>query len=509
MVPYRIYFKDVATGAEIAQRIDSSSLAGHSLTIKAKIGNELYEEYRSKYFPQVVSHSIPLDIENAETGVEYTFWYEKAESKKYTVHYVNANDHTHELWPSKEMVSDYAVVTEIHEKIKDWVPDEYQKTRVLSANEDENHLYFYYSIANNEGVWFVGHYTQNVKNPTAYDTFLEKGDVDLQGKEIVATRPPDLNEDGFVFSHAVINDGTNIETVDSLAKAKGKITADGLKIEVFYNRIKYPYKIVCLDKETHTVLRQDIFNTDDKLQPYGKTMMLETIPNIVGYEYQSSGTCTIVKDDKNNITKNIIYVYYTEETVIIDFEVIGPAGCGIVNPERLKVKYGEASTAATAVPSAKYRLEGWYYDVAGINKITTTSELEPSGNMLILKRPDEGWKPRTYYAKFVPRVADLTIKRENAAEDSQVYVYKVENTETGATIYVTVTGNGQVTIKDLLLGNYTVTQQNSWSWRNNDSAQSVVHSNADGTTVTFNGNSSDKWLNGNSTVKTNKWGQSS
>lgn len=507
MVPYKIYFKDVATGDEIAPRVDSSSLAGHSLTVKAKIGNELYEEYRSKYFPQVVSHSIPLDIENAETGVEYTFWYVKANSKKYTVHYVDANDHTQKLQPSKEMESDYAVVTEIHEKIKDWVPDEYQKTLVLSANEDENHLYFYYSIANNEGVWFVGHYTQNVHNPTAYDTFLEKGDVDLQGKEIVATRPLDLNEDGFVFSHAIINDGTTPKTVYSLDEAKGNITASGLKIEVFYNRIKYPYKIVCLNKETNAVLQEEVFNTDGTLQPYGKTILLETIPGIDGYDYKSSGPCTIVKDDKNNITKNIIYAYYTEETVIIDFKVVGPVGCATINPDRLHVKYGESTTEATAKPTENYRLEGWYYDAACTNKITTSANLEPAGNMLILKRPSEGWKPRTYYAKFVPRVANLTIKRQNAAEDSQVYVYKVENTETGEAIYVTVTGNGQVTIKDLLLGNYTITQQNSWSWRNDDTAKSVEHSNVDGTTVTFNGNANDKWLNGNSAVKTNKWGQ--
>lgn len=505
MVPYKVYFKDKETGAEIAPRIDSSSLAGHSLTIKAKIGNELYEKYRSKYFPQVVSHSIPLDIENAETGVEYTFWYEKADSKKYTVHYVDANDHTQVLQDSKEMVSDYAVVTETHVMIKDWVPDEYQKTLVLSANEDENHLYFYYSIANSEGVWFIGHYTQNINDQSVYDTFLEKGDVDLQGKEIAATRPPDLNEDGFEFSHAIINDGTDPKKVYSLDEAKGNITASGLKIEVFYNRIKYPYKIVCLNKETNAVLQEDA----GTLQPYGKTILLETIPTIDGYDYKSSGPCTIVKDDKNNITKNIIYVYYTEKTVIIDFKVVGPAGCATINPDRLHVKYGESTTAATAMPTENYRLEGWYYDVDCTNKITTTSELEPSGNMLILKKPSSGWEPKTYYAKFVPRVADLTIKRQNAAEDSQVYVYKVENTETGEVIYVTVTGNGQVTIKNLLLGNYTVTQQNSWSWRNNDTAQSVVHSNADGTTVTFNGNSSDKWLNGNSTVKTNKWGQSS
>ncbi|MBR3908367.1 MAG: InlB B-repeat-containing protein [Clostridia bacterium] len=509
MVPYKVYFKDKETGVEIAPRIDSSSLAGHSLTIKARVGNELYEEYRSKYFPQVVSHSIPLDIENAETGVEYTFWYEEAESKKYTVHYVNANDHTRELWPSKETESNYAVVTETHVMIKDWVPDEYQKTLVLSANEDENHLYFYYSIANNEGVWFIGHYTQNVNYPTAYDTFLEKGDVDLQGKEIAATRPPDLNEDGFEFSHAIINDGTTPKTVDSLDEAKGNITASGLKIEVFYNRIKYPYKIVCLNKETNAVLREVVFNTDDELQPYGKTILLETIPGIDGFDYKSSGPCTIVKDDKDHITKNIIYAYYTEETVIIDFKVVGPTGCATINPDRLYVKYGELTTEATAKPTENYRLEGWYYDVDCTNKITTTSELEPSGNMLILKKPSSGWEPKIYYAKFVPRAADLTIKRQNAAEDSQVYVYKVKNTETGDTIYVTVKGNGQVTIKNLLLGNYTVTQQNSWSWRNNDTAQSVVHSNADGTTVTFNGNSSDKWLNGNSTVKTNKWGQTS
>ena len=109
------------------------------------------------------------------------------------------------------------------------------------------------------------------------------------------------------------------------------------------------------------------------------------------------------------------------------------------------------------------------------------------------------WKAATYYAKFEPQVSDLTIVRTNAIDDTQVYVYEVKNNTTGEIIYVSIVGNGQVTIHDLLMGEYTVTQLNDWSWRYSDSSIPINHQSVDGTTVKFDkGADTDQWLNGNS-----------
>jgi hypothetical protein len=57
------------------------------------------------------------------------------------------------------------------------------------------------------------------------------------------------------------------------------------------------------------------------------------------------------------------------------------------------------------------------------------------------------------------------------------------------------------------MGEYTVTQQNDWSWRYRDAAQVITHKNPSGTLVTFGGGIGfEQWLNGNSVLEKNKWG---
>ena len=168
--------------------------------------------------------------------------------------------------------------------------------------------------------------------------------------------------------------------------------------------------------------------------------------------------------EPDDIKKNIIYVYYTEQTVLINFKVVGPDGCGVVDPESLNLRYDSDLTGtANAVPAENYRFVGWFYNEACTNPIVTTDTLKPNGETLMLFRDEkDGWSPKTYYAKFEPAVADLTIERQNAEAD-QVFVYEIKNTETNDVITVTVVGSNQVTVHDLPVGNYIVTQKNDWS----------------------------------------------
>ena len=175
-----------------------------------------------------------------------------------------------------------------------------------------------------------------------------------------------------------------------------------------------------------------------------------------------------------------------------------------MNPESLHVKYeSDNSATAQAVAAKNHKFVGWYYDAAGNVPIVANDKLRPNGDTLILQK-DNGWAPVTYYAKFETAVSDLTIRRDNG-ESGHVYVSTVDSNSTACVIYVTVTGNGTVTIKDLPLGIYTVTQQNGWSWRNNDPSKTAVHQNAAGMTVTFDNTcANDQWINGNSTSVKNE-----
>ncbi len=515
LVPYTIRYKFVDPNThvetEIAEPTTGSSLAGHSITLKAKVGNELAASYRDGYFPQTSSHSIELKLEDAEDGVEYTFLYDKADPQPYWVHYVEKGT-SNELIAEKSAQTSYAVVTEKFEEIEidgqRYTPDALQKTLIITTNPAENHLYFYYTKSDNDGVWLVEHFAENRDHDGLYDALPSSQGQDKLGTVISASWPVDLSTDGFVFERAVINNGSEVKTVDSLAEAKGSVTEAGLHIQVYYKRIKYPFKIVFINKDTgNKILEEQVFTAEDAKRPYGKKLypsdiLGEDIPHVEGYVYDSQSSCTIVKDgpDAEDITKNVMYVYYTENYVKVFFVAIGEGSV----PESLSLKFESDKTATVkAVPAPGHRFVGWYYDAA--NPIVETDTLVPDGMNLILKR-GTGWVPATYYAKFEPGTATMTIKRQNA-EVGQVYVYEVKNTESGEIIYVTVVGNSETSIQNLPLGQYTVTQQNDWSWRHEDAAKPVVHESLGGTTVIFGDVATeDQWLNGNSSVVANRRG---
>lgn len=112
------------------------------------------------------------------------------------------------------------------------------------------------------------------------------------------------------------------------------------------------------------------------------------------------------------------------------------------------------------------------------------------------------------------KVFDLTIVKA-AADDSkpidkdQTFVFKVTNTNTGKTMEVVITGDGQQTIKSLPMGSYTITEDTGWSWKytpkNNNLSVTEKEIHDGVATVTFeNENNGTNWLT--SLAKAlNKW----
>ena len=77
-----------------------------------------------------------------------------------------------------------------------------------------------------------------------------------------------------------------------------------------------------------------------------------------------------------------------------------------------------------------------------------------------------GYEAAMYYAKFELDVFDLTIQKEGCAEidENQSFLFRITGPN-GFSMEVTVQGNGSKTIKGLQMGEYTVTEVESWSWR--------------------------------------------
>lgn len=102
---------------------------------------------------------------------------------------------------------------------------------------------------------------------------------------------------------------------------------------------------------------------------------------------------------------------------------------------------------------------------------------------------------------YIPLVADLTITKTGAQaiDENQSFIFTVEGM--GITLDVVINGNGSVTIQDLPIGEYTVTENTNWSWRYTpaDGEQTITLTANDDNTVSFSNNRSwIYWLSGDS-----------
>lgn len=201
----------------------------------------------------------------------------------------------------------------------------------------------------------------------------------------------------------------------------------------------------------------------------------------------------------------------TKETVNINYVPVGPAGAsfGSVDSasETVMVKSG---TAVGSTPTANpgFKFVGWYKNEACTEAVNagwvTGNMLKPdkTKNYGTAESPVMGYEAATYYAKFDYAVADLTIKQDGGiADENQTFIYVVTGGDLPASgIKVAVKGNSSVTIKNLKIGSYTVTEGTNWNWRcgTTGGSQSITLQGAQTNEVRFtNTVSNSKWLSGN------------
>lgn len=201
----------------------------------------------------------------------------------------------------------------------------------------------------------------------------------------------------------------------------------------------------------------------------------------------------------------------TEETVNINYVPVGPAGAsfGSVDSasETVMVKSG---TAVGSTPTANpgFKFVGWYKNEACTEAVNagwvTGNMLKPdkTKNYGTAESPVMGYEAATYYAKFDYAVADLTIKQvDGIADENQTFIYVVTGGDLPQSgIKVAIKGNSSVTIKNLKIGSYTVTEGTNWNWRcgTTGGSQSITLQGAQTNEVSFTNNGSNsKWLSGN------------
>ena len=480
LMEYTIRY-ELEDGTKIAPPTTGSALAGTTKTFNAKTGTELNEGYQSGYFPEVSSHSLTINIEG---GNEFTFIYVAKEKVEYTVRYLEKGTNT-QLAEPKTVTTGAAVVTETFKQITGYAPDAYQKQLVLAA--EGNEIIFWYVKDDAHAPLQIIHWTQNIAGD-GYTEYQSSTNLNVViGTECSETP---LTIPGFTYN------GTK-------SNASGELTAAGLVLNLYYDRIEYPYEFRFLEQGTDKELAASV--TGKARYQAQVTQTAKTIPGYTLVSAENQAINIAIEDPANVASKNVRIFYYTEQTVDIKYEVVGPEGCGTLDnyqESQLKVTTGVVK-GSTPTAADGFKFVGWYEDKActqpvnaawvAANKLAPQKSI-PLGNGVM------GYEAATYYAKFEPDVADLTITKSGAEDidENQSFIFTVTGPN-NFSAKVVIQGNDSVTIKGLKIGEYTVTEDIGWSWRYTpqENRKTITLSATEPNTVTFtNKRSKGKWLGG-------------
>lgn len=260
LVNYIIHYQ-LADGTKVADDTTGSAFVLETKTFEAKVGDALYADYAEGYFPDVPSHSIKMENNQAN---EFTFVYAPADKVTYTVKYLEKGTNT-QLHTPKTVETTKAVVTEIFEPVKGYAVDEYQKRLILTAGEGAatNEITFWYTKDEIHAPVTIIHWTQNIEGEgyTQYQTSTEQGTI---GNDYKA----------------------EWTTIEGFHKNEGKSNAEGkledyrgLVLNLYYDRDMITYTFHFVDSVTGDKIADDITGQ----ARYGKTVSQEAL-RIDGYK---------------------------------------------------------------------------------------------------------------------------------------------------------------------------------------------------------------------------------
>lgn len=544
---------------------DSTGYAyqGNTRTFYPKVGdplNELYADFNTGCYPTLASHSITVESESDKTAPKknvFTFTYAHTTSISYTVEYRYADNN--ELISSApdngsvKKFSNKAVVTERFAVIQDHIPDAFYKRLILavkveadgSVTSQDNVVVFYYTQNKTHAPYAVHHMLQTLDAALNNQSGLEKDtsgnyknyaedEARIQGigktGNTLHVTPQTFS--GFTVGNTGIQITTEITTAGTTTTEKNitlsgtdfAITIDknGTDLYVFYTRNQQNYSVYYLKYGTPTTdLNNLVYDADDpahtsgvladiktNIGKFGQTVMGNAI-DIEGWSCVSDKQQTLLL--RSDQKQNNIFFFYQPVQYSVDYQVWTQGG-GTVSPSKEVVEGDTPFTGSTPTEKPGYRFDGWYLGENCTKPVTivegtvysTTNRLVPNKSELEAMPKDN-----TFYAKFVPVLGDLTITRSNASDDEgngdRIFVYRITTTKDPSfELFVSIKGNGSVTIKDLFCFTYTIEQQNGWSWRYADTSQTVTVTENKNQTVTFDSASTtNKWLNGSSDRKVN------
>lgn len=247
LVTYTIYYKSGDT--EIAEPTTGSALAGTTLTFEAKTGDELNEGYRSGYFPHTGSHSLTMDINGNN---EFTFVYVAKEKVGYTVRYLDKATGEPVVvngvpTPDKTGETSDAIITEKFKVITGYMPDSYQKRLVLSADPENNVITFWYTKDEHHATIQKNYWIQNVDG-NGYSS-MPYSEISAVGNIGTTYSADVITITGFTY-----NPNPAKAHTEHPALASGVLTAEGLELNMYYDRNTIAYTVKHVDANTNETI---------------------------------------------------------------------------------------------------------------------------------------------------------------------------------------------------------------------------------------------------------------
>lgn len=381
LVTYTIYYKSGDT--EIAEPTTGSALAGTTLTFEAKTGDELNKDYQSGYFPNTGSHSLTMDINGNN---EFTFVYVANEKVGYTVRYLEKGTEK-VLHEEKTAETSNAIITEKFVQISGYAPDAYQKRLVLSATEAENVITFWYTKDDVHAPVQIVHWTQNI----AGEGYTEyQSSTNLNGEIGQTYTGTPLTIPGFTYNAEKSN-------------ASGKLTAEGLELNLYYDRNTIAYTVKHVDANTNEAIESETGSALFGAQVIGSQ---KEFNGYMPADNEPAQKSTIIGTGTNEI----IFYYYP-------CYYIGHVRSGSLNnTETIRLIGSKANLTAAVTPG--YLYGGAFTDVAcDANHVQTFTQGENAINFTPVKGETYYiWEVSETYLK--PRAYVVSRHDPNAIPDA-------------------------------------------------------------------------------------------
>ena len=513
-VRYIVYYKTLKDGVwvDIAAPTEGKALAGITKSFMAKVGLELYDGYRSGYYPTEREHTHKMEHVQEEDGVnEIIFEYVTSQNFQYQVRHVFVSESFVNVIGTNtlEMVWAVKVTSATSAKLEENFQDEIKKDNVKKKLKSNEHNY---SEQQAEQLWGIivnlspDAFNKSLilvpsENPadneilfnwsglyemTIYEVHhmceVSPGEYTLRGEPRVYNArytanakvglPDPLTFTGYKYANRYTTNNANNQ---SLQLQQATAEKKGLIIYLYYDREEYSYTVRYREENGALISHSPVVTGKADYQTALRVGDLVQGINIPGYALINGDD--VVTLEYNN---QVIDCIYRRQTASYVYRPL--SGSGRCDPlQNIDVLFGNQPTGSLATPDEGWILEGWYVgDVSGGNlqDISTVGATVDDEGRLIPRAPTAEDVGKTYYfwAKFVPTTLTIesyinaaTVSLPNWLIPGQGFIYHVQGKADTPTanysVTVAVPVNESVTILGLPVGEYTISVEADWSWR--------------------------------------------